>query len=258
MTVEEKTENDAEINDGGGFGVYLKTQREAKNISLLRVAGRTNIQPDILLRIEAELLEQLPEPVYVRGFVRAYAEAIDEDPKAAVLRYDRHYAAYQQALSARHLRGRRRFMQRVILVGVLAGGLILALVTLLPEAPTGSSGAGSKAPASAMPETTRDSAPPVAEGQGQTPPQTAAAPVRSATTAQMLSVVGLKETTLKIIVDGKRPKVYHLKAEMRLEIEAEKEFNILVGDARAVTLYLNGQPVTVYGREGQQVTLQLP
>lgn len=258
MTVEEKTEIDAQINDGGGFGVYLKTQREAKNISLLRVAGRTNIQPDILLRIEAELLEQLPEPVYVRGFVRAYAEAIDEDPKAAVLRYERHYAAYQQALSARHLMGRRRFVQRVLLVGVLAVGLILALVYLLPEAPTGDPGGGAKTPASATSEAARDGAPPVAEGQGQAPSRATAAPVQEATTAQMLSVVGLKETTLKIIVDGKRPKVYHLKADMRLEIEAEKEFNILVGDARAVTLYLNGQPVTVHGREGQQVTLQLP
>lgn len=74
----------------------------------------------------------------------------------------------------------------------------------------------------------------------------------------MLSAVGLKETTLKIIVDGKRPKVYHLKADTRLEIEAKREFNILMDDARAVTLYLNGEPVAVYGREGQQVTLQLP
>ena len=74
----------------------------------------------------------------------------------------------------------------------------------------------------------------------------------------MLTAVGLKETTLKVIVDGKRPKVYHLKTDTRLEIEAQREFNILVNDARGVTLYLNGQPVPVHGREGQQVTLQLP
>lgn len=254
MTAEEKTPQGGGEHNGGGFGVYLKEQREAKGISLEAVAGRTNIQPDILMRIDAELLEQLPESVYVRGFVRAYAEAIGVDPKAAVRRYERHYAAYRQALSARHLIGRRRFVRRVILVGLLAGVLILAVVSFLPEDPSGNPSDKTKKATSA----TRETPPPAAEDEARTAPQGAPTAESSLKTPLKLSAVGLKETTLKIIVDGKRPKVYHLKADTRLEIEAKKEFNILMDDARGVTLYLNGQPVTIPGREGQQVTLQLP
>jgi cytoskeletal protein RodZ len=262
MTAEKKPKNDGgghsggEPHNGGGFGVYLKEQREAKGISLQAVAGRTNIQPDILTRIDAELLEQLPESVYVRGFVRAYAEAIGVDPKAAVRRYERHYAAYQQALSARHLRGRRRFVQGVLLVGVLAGALILAVVSFLPESPLGDQADRTNNASTAAPGATSDPPKTAAEGGEQAAPQSA--PAASVKTPLKLSAVGLKETTLKIIVDGKRPKVFRLKADTRLEIEAQREFNILVGNARAVTLFLNGQPVVVHGREGQQVTLQLP
>ena len=258
MTAEKKPKNDGEGHNGGGFGVYLKEQREAKGIPLLAVAGRTNIQPDILMRIEAELLEQLPESVYIRGFVRAYAEAIGVDPKAAVLRYERHYAAYRQALSARHMRGRRRFMQRVALVGGIVGALILAGVSLLTDTPFRDQADRTKNLSPAALDATSEQPKAVLDGVAATASQGAPATGVSAKTPLMLSAVGLKETTLKIIVDGKRPKVFHLKADTRLEIEATKEFNILVGNARAVTLYLNGQPVVVPGREGQQVTLQLP
>lgn len=268
MTAEKKVresggkKKDGGAHNGGGFGVFLKEQREGKGISLQAVAGRTNIQPEILMLIDAELIEQLPETVYVRGFVRAYAEAIGVDPKAAVLRYERHYAAYRQALSARHLRGRRRLVRRVLLVGVLVGvllgALFLAVVSFLPEDPAGSPAERTDTTASEAPGATSENPPPAAEGEAPSASQGAAAPGALVNKPQMLSAVGLKETTLKIIVDGKRPKVYHLKADTRLEIEAEKEFNILMEDARAVTLYLNGQPVMVHGREGQQVTLQLP
>lgn len=264
MTAEKRPENDdgghnrGEPHNGGGFGVYLKAQREAKGISLLAVAARTNIQPDILMRIEAELIEQLPESVYIRGFVRAYAEAIGVDPKAAVLRFERHYAAYRQALSARHLRSRRRFLRRVLLVGVLGGALILTMLSFLPENPVRDQADGTKKATTTPPGVTSETPKTMSEGEVPRAPQGAQKAGASAKTPLKLSAVGLKETILKIIVDGKRPKVYHLKADTRLEIEAQKEFNILVGDARAVTLYLNGQPVVVPGREGQQVTLQLP
>jgi len=269
MTAEDRaiSNGDAKNGDrnGGNFGLFLKSQREARGISLQQVAGRTNIQPEILVHIETERLDQLPEPVYIKGFVRAYAEAIGVDPREAVLRYERHDAAYRQALSARQLRGRRRFMRRMLLAIVLGGGLILIVTALLhrspeqPSNPVASETAEKRSPSEA--QTASETAPATADpGKQKTGAVAENGAAKKAVNKQplMLSAVGLKETTLKIIVDGKRPKVYHLKADTRLEIEAQREFNILVDDARAVTLYLDGQPVVVPGREGQQVTLQLP
>ncbi|MDJ0780494.1 MAG: DUF4115 domain-containing protein [Desulfosarcinaceae bacterium] len=257
--VDRSTSNDG-AGDGGSFGAFLKAQREASGISLQMVAARTNIQPEILVQIETERLDQLPEPVYIKGFVRAYAEAIGADPREAVLRYERQDAAYRQALTARQFRGRRRLVGRLLLLVVLAGGLALAGFSLLPRGPSpteapGPTAAGESTPAevgaaaqlpAAGGETVAGVAPQKAE-VGTVDPQ-----------RHMLTAVGLKAATLKVIVDGKRPKVYKLEADTRLEIEAQREFNILLDDARAVTFYLNGQPVAVHGREGQQVTLQLP
>jgi hypothetical protein len=250
MTAVERTINHDDAGEGGGFGVFLKTQREARGISLEMIAERTYIQPEILVCIETERIDRLPEPVYIKGFVRAYAEAIDVDPAEAVLRYERHHAAYQQALSARQLRGRRRRLRRMMLTSVLMGSLVLAAALLLSNAPR----EAAKTP-SIPPE---EPISPEMQAQRGIPAAKAEQVRKDAGEPLMLTAVGLRETTLKIIVDGKRPRVYRLKVDTRLEIEAERDFNILIEDAGALTLYLNGEVVPVYGREGHQVTLQLP
>jgi hypothetical protein len=143
-------------------------------------------------------------------------------------------------------------MGRVFLLTGLAVGVILAIASILPHAPDEIE--------EKVPVNTVDRAPqraPDATAESSRKPD-AAGNRPKAEQPLILTAIGLKETTLKIIVDGERPKVYHLKPDTRLEIEAQREFNILVDDARAVTLYLNGEPVIVPGREGQQVTLQLP
>jgi cytoskeletal protein RodZ len=252
MTAEDRSTRQAETGNGEGFGVFLKTQRESRGISLQQVAARTYIQPEILVRIETERLDLLPEPVYIKSFIRAYAEVIGADPQAAVLRYERQHAAYHQALAARKQRGGRRLMGRILLIALLTGGVILAMSALLPQAPNDIP----KKPPAAARDGGSESAP---AASTETLQKSGSDGSASESRRQlMLTAVGLKETTLKIIVDGERPKVYHLQADTRLEIEAQREFNILVDDARAVSFYLDGQPVTVPGREGQQVTLQLP
>lgn len=58
------------------LGMRLRDLRQQQEISLEEVAGKTRIQPRLLRAIEQGNLEQLPEPVYVHGFLRQYADAI--------------------------------------------------------------------------------------------------------------------------------------------------------------------------------------
>ena len=61
------------------IGEYLRQQRERQGLSLDDVAKRTLVRHSILADIEAGDLERLPEPVYVQGFIRRYAVALDLD-----------------------------------------------------------------------------------------------------------------------------------------------------------------------------------
>jgi cytoskeletal protein RodZ len=61
------------------IGAYLRQVRERYDLSLDEVAARTMIQSRLLRAIEEGSLEKLPEPVYIQGFIKLYADALDLD-----------------------------------------------------------------------------------------------------------------------------------------------------------------------------------
>lgn len=76
------------------IGAYLGEVRQLQELSLETVASITKIPVRTLQAIEAGHLEQLPEPVYIKGFIRRYADAIGADgaeianafPTAAIIK----------------------------------------------------------------------------------------------------------------------------------------------------------------------------
>jgi cytoskeletal protein RodZ len=61
------------------LGYQLQQFRQKQRISLEMVAKKTLIPVRLLAAIETGNIEQLPEPVYVQGFIRRYADAIGID-----------------------------------------------------------------------------------------------------------------------------------------------------------------------------------
>ena len=70
------------------FGYYLQSIRLEKNIPLETVAEETRIPMSNLTLIEKEDIASLPDPVFVKGFLRSYAQAIGADPSEAVRLYE--------------------------------------------------------------------------------------------------------------------------------------------------------------------------
>ncbi|MEB3182071.1 MAG: RodZ domain-containing protein [Nostocaceae cyanobacterium] len=61
------------------IGSYLKQIREEQSITLDEVAIKTRIRYGLLQAIEEGELEQLPEPVFIQGFIRRYGEVVGLD-----------------------------------------------------------------------------------------------------------------------------------------------------------------------------------
>jgi flagellar biosynthesis protein FlhG len=68
-------------------GPELRRLREARGISLRHVAAVTKIGVRFLEYIEEERFAMLPPPVYLRGFLQAYARILGLDARAVAERY---------------------------------------------------------------------------------------------------------------------------------------------------------------------------
>ena len=68
-------------------GAALRRARLRRGVELRQIADVTKISTSYLKRLEGEEFDDLPAPVYVRGFVMAYAKAIGLDPQRVAANY---------------------------------------------------------------------------------------------------------------------------------------------------------------------------
>ena len=70
------------------IGHYLRSERERCALSLEELSNTTRIPRKALVSLEEDRFDDLPGDVFVRGFLRAYASALEVDPNALVARFD--------------------------------------------------------------------------------------------------------------------------------------------------------------------------
>ncbi len=71
-------------------GAYLRDLRTRRGVSLDEVARTTRVAQRYLQALENDAFEDLPAPVFIRGFIRAYCQALGEPPHEALVYYDGH------------------------------------------------------------------------------------------------------------------------------------------------------------------------
>jgi cytoskeleton protein RodZ len=116
---------------GTSLGTHLRALREAKGGSLEDMARSTRVGIRHLEALEDERLTDLPSPVFVRGFIRAYCGFLRENPEPALNRYEE-LAATRAAEQAASVPPRPRtswagssLVIGLVLLLILGVGLIL-------------------------------------------------------------------------------------------------------------------------------------
>lgn len=137
-------------------GEQLKAAREAQRLSVHRVAEVTRMRTDQVLAIEAGNHAGFVAPVYLRGFVRAYARFVHLDETALLSQLEQETGRLPKAAEPARLsdgeRGAapRDFLSRVRWqrVGPMMAGVLAALLGFLLLR---SSGGGSSNPTGEVP-----------------------------------------------------------------------------------------------------------
>ncbi len=80
------------------IGELLQRERVRREISLQSISHATKISLRNLERLEAGDFAELPAPVFVRGFVKAYSKAVGFDQAAALAELDRCVAERAKSL----------------------------------------------------------------------------------------------------------------------------------------------------------------
>jgi len=81
------------------FGEFLKRERELRGVTIEEIAKNTNISSRFLKALENDSYDNLPAEVFVKGFLRSYAENTGMEPNEVILAYDEFMAHKRNELN---------------------------------------------------------------------------------------------------------------------------------------------------------------
>ncbi|TSA13873.1 MAG: helix-turn-helix domain-containing protein [Deltaproteobacteria bacterium] len=264
------------------IGDYLKRERELRNITLEEVANGTKINIGILRTIEEGQTERFPAEVFVRGFIRCYAQYIGLDTNDVLLRYHPQTTSpeHQEEISPPPEKKIWLFFSRhrkllKISISIIIVVFLLSLVVnigkkepLKKEQPPLSK---SYAPAHSRPvEANRvvDQAQTYAPEQTNIPDPQAKAPeapqLQDITPQRIyekqheLRAVFKENTWVQSVIDEQNLQEYSFKAGETITWTMDNKIRLIIGNAGGMDLYLDGEQLKSLGDSGQVVDITLP
>ncbi|MFH1351935.1 MAG: helix-turn-helix domain-containing protein [Pseudomonadota bacterium] len=275
-----------------GVGAYLKGERENRSLTHDQVTRITRLRPRILKALENEDWENLPQTVFVRGFIKSYAQALGLDERKALKLYEA--LAVVEPAPLRPLgTDKRNQKARLLLLFILLGFMVtlgyhfkdhllpkkptiqIKDVVILKKAPEGNKHEEPEHPQKAfLSSTTPHAYSPLSEetktsdsaAQPETkqilsidlPPLVLASDQPETREWHVLKCFVKARTWVRIHVDGQGPKEFIFEPGSKPQWRAREGFSLIIGNAGGVEFDFDGEQILNLGKAGQVVRLSLP
>jgi hypothetical protein len=240
-------------------GSELQRVRRERKLSLSDVTKATKIQPWVLEALEADQLQNMMSPVYVKGFLATYAKFLRLEPEAIIAQVPwakpdpEPVEATPPASPAIPVAVRWQWpsLDRRWVAAAVATAAMAALVVANPfrhlklEWPRRVSQAPkpTTSPPPAAPKLA-SVIPPVAEPLSPPAPPPPPSVARSAPLE--LSVSALRTTWIRVRADGKLLSQQRLARGAKERWTAKKQLEVIIAKPSQVELQLNGTPISSF------------
>lgn len=121
------------------LGTILRRHREERGLNVNQVAEALCLSPKVITALEAENLNELPEPPYVRGYLRSFAKFTEIEPSEMITAYEKlrgaepNHLDYHFATSPATSQKKRGIPSGVLKLGLLIVLLgLLAILSMVP------------------------------------------------------------------------------------------------------------------------------
>ena len=233
-----------------GFGEELRRNRLVREVSLESIASATKISKRHLEALERGDFSRLPAPVFTRGFIRAYAGYLGLDPEEMVNAYlsDAVNASPRVDPRSEGVVSRPRSLAILPVAAVVLGvGVVLAGVAWRAA----HRGRSASAKTTVLP-------PVPASPFIREIPKSASAPAPGVSAGAPLAPLALtlkfqEDCWIELFGDERLLFSGMLKKGEDRTFEAQRDFRLTLGNARAVNVAVNGRLLPPLGGAGQVV-----
>lgn len=237
------------------LGSQIRQVREEKSISIDEVATKTRIQARLLVAIEEGNFDNLPEPVYIQGLIKQFAEALGLNGREYAAAFPTGTQTYTinpswRQLPAAQLRPLHLYIIYILLIIASISGLSYLIDQRSAQKNTQQQTTQQQVKpesAAAEPEAKLGSvnspaSPEASQQSSQTQPQTEPVEVKASIK---------QKSWMQVISDGETVYQGNLAKGQTQTWTAQKQLTLKVGNAGGVVVEYNQQPPQVLGNSGQ-------
>lgn len=236
------------------IGEIFQARREELGINLEQAEEATRIRRRYLEALEDDRFDDLPGEVYVRGFLRIYADYLGLNPEELLAWYQpmRRPTPADLTTPPRLDRTRASIGGRLLAIGLIAV-IALAAIYLYQQQQQLTSPAAAPAPTRPPAQILATAPAPIATAPPPTPEPTATPPSTPTPLARSVNVRVdiLGPTGLDVYVDGKLEHSATLQEGDRVAWRGES-VRIVAADAGFVVLTVDGRHLGIFGPRGQR------
>ncbi|MGF1513392.1 MAG: helix-turn-helix domain-containing protein [Elainellaceae cyanobacterium] len=244
------------------IGAHLQGVREQQNRSLEQIAAETLIQVRLLRAIEGGDLRALPEAIYIRGFIKRYADSLGLSGREVAAAFpiesgEEPIQASWNSSAAAQLRPLHLYAAYVVLIVAAVSGISYLLSALTPTTLTTlQQSPQARDAARESPRESVDSAASLADapdaaglsavdadGEDSLSEQQSDSPVQ-------VSLELVERSWLRVIVDGTEEFEGVLQEGSEQTWTADSEVIVRAGNAGGVLLAFNNSPAEIMGEPG--------
>ena len=263
------------------IGKYLKSKREARNVTLEEIAEATKIRKAIMEAIENDRQDLIPPRVFAQGFLKSYASYLELDESDVIKRYQETLEELEVKNDEEEIASQQPPQKvltptRILVLFII---FILALATWFFKSPQEEEKASPfkdihkkesvellKPSPVTKPETVKEeSEVNVIEAKEESGFPAEGEEISSVEEAEVieieqmvLKVVATEETWIKFQLDQNEPFEVSLKPGELFRVKAKEKFNLKIGNAGGVELFFNEKPLGNPGKLGEVIDLTLP
>jgi cytoskeleton protein RodZ len=111
-------------------GMQLAREREKKGLNTKQVSNKLQLKEEIIMRLEADDYEKMPPPVFIKGYIRGYANLLEISPEPLIELFNSKYASERKLERAlwqnkRETNKGERLVR--VLTGIITVGAIVAV-----------------------------------------------------------------------------------------------------------------------------------
>ncbi|MFE0459752.1 helix-turn-helix domain-containing protein [Kitasatospora sp. NPDC058965] len=245
-------------DSGPSIGRVLADARLAARLTVDEVSAATRVRVPIVLAIEADDFSRCGGDFYARGHLRALARAVGADGEALVARYDAIHGTEPvrispvAAMEAKRIKAASSRPNWTVAMLVAIAAVVLLIGYNLAAGKPGKESVG--AASAPLPSTAAPASP-----SAQPPaPVPSAAPIAAAPADKVtVKLVAEGGTSWVSALDGQGKSLFqnNLDEGKDQTFTDPKQVKLVIGNAAAVHLYVNGKDLGPAGKDGQVVHL---